>query len=509
MAAVEVVPVLDRKWDAEYEKSAHFGQVWKDTKEEGAEWPEGVKRFGGRVYRWEKLCVPEELAKEVVRTHHWESGHTGPARLLKEMEHRYEFPPGLELQEWALEAKKACAVCQASDPPNWQAKGPITMTTVPARFMASVSLDVFSLPETKWLGKTYDSFLLCVDRLSGWVIAKPTTKAGLTGEKAAHLMLDGGWGELGIPSVITSDQGAQFVSQWWLTMCARLGVRVAFSQAHRPQANGRAEVAGKSLITVLRRLHVEEGVNWVEALPRALRILHDTVGEGGLSPHQVVFGRDRNLAGIPYQPERLCEDASQFLSRMEKLDVQVAQELNRVHAREAQAVNRRRKARKVVGVGSKVWVLRPKGVGGNKMQSWWEGPCEVTAQTGAASFEVRVGRTGVTKAVHMDQIKEYLEEEVQGRGFPLRYHRGDPAGQRLEPRRVERVLRHRFRRDGALEFLTHWAGTPEHESSWEPVGSFLAGCSQPWLEYCWERNVGVELFEESDPVVQGPGVVEE
>ncbi len=70
-------------------------------------------------------------------------------------------------------------------------------------------------------------------------------------------------------------------------MCVRLGIREAFSQAYHPQANGRAEVAGQQLIGLLRKLHAEEEINWVEALPRALLYLHDRVGEGGLSPYKI------------------------------------------------------------------------------------------------------------------------------------------------------------------------------------------------------------------------------
>ena len=71
------------------------------------------------------------------------------------------------------------------------------------------------------------------------MLARPTLKEGLTGEKAVHLLLDGGWGEVGIPAVITSDQGVQFTSQFFRTICARLGARQAFSQVYRPQANGK------------------------------------------------------------------------------------------------------------------------------------------------------------------------------------------------------------------------------------------------------------------------------
>ncbi len=67
--------------------------------------------------------------------------------------------------------------------------------------------------------------------------------------------------------MVTSEQGSQFAGQWFQTMCARLGIREAFSQAYHPQANGRAEVAGKQLIECLRKIHAEEEVNWVEALP--------------------------------------------------------------------------------------------------------------------------------------------------------------------------------------------------------------------------------------------------
>ena len=91
----------------------------------------------------------------------------------------------------------------------------------------------------------------------------PTEKLGLTAEKCAHLLLDGGWENFGIPTTITSDRGPQFAGQWFQTMCDRLGVHQAFSQAYRPQANGRAESAGQQLQRQLRKLNAEKGINWV------------------------------------------------------------------------------------------------------------------------------------------------------------------------------------------------------------------------------------------------------
>ena len=102
-------------------------------------------------------------------------------------------------------------------------------------------------------------------------------------------------------------------------MCARLGVRQAFSQAHRPQGNGRAEAAGKQIITLLRKMHTETGITWIEELPRAIRMHHDMIGPSGLSPYQIVFERERNFAGLPLSPLRECEDAEEFSAEWKKL----------------------------------------------------------------------------------------------------------------------------------------------------------------------------------------------
>ena len=50
----------------------------------------------------------------------------------------------------------------------------------------------------------------------------------------------------------------------------------------------------------------------VEAIPQVLDRIHDTVGEAGYSPYEILFGRERPLAGLPYEPEHECEDAVSF-----------------------------------------------------------------------------------------------------------------------------------------------------------------------------------------------------
>lgn len=399
------VHILDRDWSDCYEKCPTFGELWREVQAREPDWPEGHKMFRHKLYHLERLCVPEALVAPVVRAHHEWLGHMGLKRSLLEIDRRFEFPEGTDIKSVTSEIKKNCLICQACDRPNWPSKGPISMTPIPDRFMASVCLDVFSMPIASWQGCHYDAFLLCVDRHSGWVVAKPTQKFGLSGEKAAHLMLDSTWGELGVPSVITSDQGPQFVSQWWQTMCGRLGIRCAFSQAHRPQANGRAEVAGRVLQDVLRKLLIDSDINWVEALPRALRILHDTPEPiSGLSPYEIVFGRERALAGLPWSSARECPEAHVFFDEMRRIDQQVAAALNATHEALAEKINSRRRERPPYEVGEWVWYLRPKSVGGAKLHSWWQGPFKVLTRAGRSSYRLRTPQ-GQEFDAHSDQLK--------------------------------------------------------------------------------------------------------
>jgi hypothetical protein len=180
-----------------------------------------------------------------------------------------------------------------------------------------------------------------------------------------------GWTHFGEPTVVTSDQGPQFAGQWFKTMCARLGIKEAFSQAYNPQANRRAEVAGKQLIGCVRKIHAEEEVNWVEALPRALRYIHERVGACGISPYKLLMGRKRPLAGLPYTPEQDCLEAHDYFNHLEELDSMVADQLDGNHLVVQRRHNAGIKKQPAFYVGDRVFIMKPKPVGGHKIQTYW------------------------------------------------------------------------------------------------------------------------------------------
>ena len=93
-----------------------------------------------------------------------------------------------------------------------------------------------------------------------------------------------------------------------------MGIRQALSQAHRPQGNGRAEVAGKTLKGVLAKMHTTQSINWVEALPRAVMV-HNTTPRAGhkYTPYQILFGREWSDGSLPYTPiGECCEEGEEY-----------------------------------------------------------------------------------------------------------------------------------------------------------------------------------------------------
>ena len=112
-----------------------------------------------------------------MRDHHEAAMQVVGKRLLAELLCRYVFQTTTDVKAKAEQVHRQCLVCE---PTTWSTKEDIHMTPVPDRFMSSVCLDIFSMPTVTWLGQPYDCFLLCFDRLTGWMLAHPTKKQGLT-----------------------------------------------------------------------------------------------------------------------------------------------------------------------------------------------------------------------------------------------------------------------------------------------------------------------------------------
>ena len=217
------IPTMN--WAQQYEACPVWGSTWKLLSDPDAQWPDYF-RLSGPVHPYmlchEKICIPLQAQRAFIRYHHDTMAHVGFVRLWKHMQTKLEWADHVDARKFARLVGKQCDVCQSCSPiPRW--KIGMEPTLVPATLMTSVALDIFKTTKVVTDEGIFDAFVLCVDRLSGWIVAEPGSFVGLTGEWAAKKMFKN-WRMFGIPNVITSDQGSQFISSWWKTMCALLGI---------------------------------------------------------------------------------------------------------------------------------------------------------------------------------------------------------------------------------------------------------------------------------------------
>ena len=475
-------------WGDQYRICPFFGEPWDFIHNDPADWPEGYQLIQGKLYLAGRLCIPYTLQRAYIRQYHDFLGHPGPEKLWKRLQIMCEFANLGDAFSYAKAVNQLCEICQACQRPA-RLKGPIVHCPIPPKAMESVAIDIFNMPATTSENQNFDCMACCVDRHSGWIVAIPLQYAGLTGPKLAQAMLKNAWRPFGIPSLITSDQGSQFISSWWNTMCARLGIRQAFSQAYHHQANGRAERAGQQLMEKLRQLNAEQNINWVEMLPAVLDRYHDLPGESGLSPYQILFGRERSLGNLPYQPNGECSDAVEFFDNIAENDRVVADILNGKHANIADRINSERVRPPHFNPGEKVWYLRPEDSGG-KLDTRWLGPGKIISKVGENSYRVRLSNDHITDA-HATFLKRHNADTVKGKGLPLYYFQRTAREAPTSPDdwEVDRVVDHRLDRQGRWFFKVLWKGVTAKEVTWEPVSYFFPGHVPDLVAYCQTKGL--------------------
>ena len=310
---------------------------------------------------------------------------------------------------------------------------------------------------------------------------------GLTAAKVAKAMYTTWWSPDGLPSVLTSDRGPHFAGAWWRTMCSLHGVRQSFAQAYHHEGNGRAERIGAQLQVKLRKLQAEEGVTWMQSLQRAVRLHNDSAGPSGLSPYEILYGRHRPMAGVPYEEPARAEDAVAFFDRQAAVDKKVADVMRDIHEKRMEVLNRRRRELPALTVDQKVWYLRPRGRSGEKLESYWIGPCVVRERRGEHSYVVEV-EPGRLQEAHRSQLKEHFDD-VHGEAIKnFHYRQAIPVEDAaMDEWNVEAIEDHKIGEDGYPEFLVRWEGSDER--TWEPLRHFFHRYSLPVMTYCSDKRL--------------------
>ena len=125
---------------------------------------------------------------------------------------------------------------------------------VPDKRFSHVMLDIVGpLP----VSYGYRYLLTAICRSTRFLHCMPLKEASSSEVASAFLQSWVPW--LGLPSVVTSDNGASFTANLWKDMLAKLNIKVTYSALYRPQAIGLLERQHRSIKDSLKAAIVEMG----------------------------------------------------------------------------------------------------------------------------------------------------------------------------------------------------------------------------------------------------------
>ena len=168
---------------------------------------------------------------------------------------------------------------------------PVQPIPVPSRRFSHLHVDLVGpLPTSQG----FSHIFTIIDRTTRWPEAVPLKST--TAEECARAILRHWIPIFGVPSLITSDRGAQFTSSVWSSLCSALGIARSSTTSFHPESNGIVERFHRQLKTSLRaRL---AGSDWYEHLPLVMLGLRTVPkDDSAFSAAEAVFGSPLSLPG--------------------------------------------------------------------------------------------------------------------------------------------------------------------------------------------------------------------
>ena len=232
----------------------------------------------------------------------------------------------------------------------------------------------------------------------------------------ADVLVQGFISRFGIPSQIHSDQGPQFESHLFKSLCGLLGVEKTRTTPYHPQSDGMVERFNRTLEDMLSKVVNCHHRNWDDCLPLAMMAyrssVHETTGE---SPVRLMFGReiqlpiDLLLGKCPVDSE-LCEPNVAYVKnlrdRLQCIHEVTRQSMLHSSDRQKRAYDLRQNC-KSYKIGDAVYLhstVRKPGTTA-KFHLPWVGPFLVVGKVSDLIYMIQQSPGSGVKIVYHDRLK--------------------------------------------------------------------------------------------------------
>ncbi|KAJ8353974.1 hypothetical protein SKAU_G00215410 [Synaphobranchus kaupii] len=360
--------------------------------------------------RWQ-VVVPKALREIVLESNHGAvgAGHFGVSKTLRRLRQGFYWSQHKrDVEDFC----RRCDRCTARKGPPGQSQAELQQFPVGAP-MERVGIDVMGPFPLSDRGNRY--VLTAMDYFSKWpeAYALPDQEA----ETIVDALVGGMISRFGAPDVIHSDQGRNFESRVFTTMCERLNIHKTRTTPLHPQSDGLVERFNRTMGQQLAIVTAKHQRDWDRHIPLVLMAYRSAVqdstsctpallmlGRELRTPAEMAFGRAPDTPAVPPGPEY----ARRLQDRLETAHAFARKQMENAGVRQKRNFDVRMRGRHFQA-GELVWVHSPQRKRGRcpKLDSHWMGPCRVLERIGEVMYRVQLPPRGRKVALHRDRLAPY------------------------------------------------------------------------------------------------------
>uniref|UniRef100_A0A3B3WI04 Gypsy retrotransposon integrase-like protein 1 n=1 Tax=Poecilia mexicana TaxID=48701 RepID=A0A3B3WI04_9TELE len=324
---------------------------------------------------------------------------------------RQFFWPGLKKD--VRKYCKTCGVCQISGKPN-QTVAPHLLHPIPAvdSPFDRVLVDcVGPFPRTK-SGHRFLLTVMCAStRFPEAIPLRKITAPSVVSALVKFFSL------FGLPKVIQTDQGSNFMSRIFNQVLKQLDITHCHSSAYHPESQGALERFHQTLKSMLRAYCLEFDGDWDEGVHLLLFAAREVVQESlGFSPADLVFAHSVRGPLKLLKEKWMGSDSRNLLDYVSAFRFRLhrACELARENLQAAQSKMKGwfdiKASNRHFQPGDKVLVFLP--VEGASLQARYSGPYVVTRKVSDTDYIISTpDRVRRSRLCHINMLKEYHERD--------------------------------------------------------------------------------------------------
>lgn len=309
--------------------------------------------FRDGIWWWrDKIYVPSSMRHLIMKEYHETplAGHWGSFKTLDMITRTFGWQ---NMRSDILTFIKDCISCQQVKVDHRSPQGLLNPLPIPDRPWSNIGVDfIVKLP----VSNGFDSVMVVVDhfsKASHFIPAKETCSAG----EMALSFIKEIFRLHGLQDKIFSDRGTLFMSKFWTSVLAHLGIKSTPSTAFHPQTDGQVERINALLEDYLRHFCAEEQDDWAKWLPIAEFSYNNTASSATkFSPFFTQKGFHPRFnylvasSGIPA--------ADDFVGHLQRVHSSLEESLTKAKAAQAKFYNKDRRVEVTYKPGDLVWLSR-------------------------------------------------------------------------------------------------------------------------------------------------------